>query len=200
MLKVGITGGIGSGKTMVASIFEQLGIPVYYADVEAKRIMNSDAKIIDTIKDLFGHESYREGSLNKKWIADAIFSNPSKRLALNEIVHPATIAASEKWMSLQTTQYVLKEAALVFESGAEKHLDYVIGVSCSETERIARIIKRDNIDEVTAIARIKGQMNDEEKMRRCDFIIDNNEREFLTTQVIEIHEALLKRAEAKIII
>lgn len=194
MLKVGITGGIGSGKTIVSTLFDALGIPVYYADNEAKRLMNNNKEIIEAIKDLLGPNSYVDGTLNRKYIADKVFTNPDIRIALNKIVHPFTIADAERWMMEQTTPYVLKEAALIFESGADKHLDFVIGVNCPEDVRIERIMKRDHLDKNAAIARIKGQMNEKEKMKKCHFIINNNEETFLTTQVLELHHILLEKA------
>jgi dephospho-CoA kinase len=196
MLKVGITGGIGSGKTTVSTLFDALGIPVYYADNEAKRLMNNKKEIIEAIKDLLGPDSYLDGTLNRKYIADKVFTNPDIRIALNKIVHPFTIADAERWMMEQTTPYVLKEAALIFESGADKHLDFVIGVNCPEDIRIERIMKRDHLDKNAAIARIKGQMNEKEKMNKCHFIINNNEETFLTTQVLELHDILLQKAKA----
>ncbi len=196
MLKVGITGGIGSGKTTVSTLFDALGIPVYYADNEAKRLMNNKKEIIEAIKDLLGPDSYLDGTLNRKYIADKVFTNPDIRIALNKIVHPFTIADAERWMMEQTTPYVLKEAALIFESGADKHLDFVIGVNCPEDVRIERIMKRDHLDKSAAIARIKGQMNEKEKMNKCHFIINNNEETFLTTQVLELHDILLQKAKA----
>ena len=196
MLKVGITGGIGSGKTTVSTLFDALGIPVYYADNEAKRLMNNNKEIIEAIKDLLGPDSYLDGTLNRKYIADKVFANPDIRIALNKIVHPFTIADAERWMKEQTTPYVLKEAALIFESGADKHLDFVIGVNCPEDVRIERIMKRDHLDKNAAIARIKGQMNEKEKMNKCHFIINNNEETFLTTQVLELHDILLQKAKA----
>ena len=196
MLKIGITGGIGSGKTTVSTLFEAFGIPVYYADNEAKRLMNTNGEIIRAIIDLLGTESYVDGNLNRKHIADKIFTNPEIRTALNNIVHPFTIADSERWMMEQTTPYVLKEAALIFESGADKHLDFVIGVNCPEDIRIERIMKRDHLDKNAALARIKGQMDEKEKMNKCHFIINNNEENFLTTQVLELHHVLLEKAKA----
>lgn len=196
MLKVGITGGIGSGKTTVAALFEVFGIPVYYADIEAKRLMNANKEIIDAIKSLLGPESYHDGLINRKYIADKIFAQPAIRIAINQIVHPFTIADADRWMKEQTSPYVLKEAALIFESGADKQLDVVIGVNCPEEIRLDRIMKRDHLDKNAASARIKGQMDEGEKMQKCDFIINNNEVSFLTPQVLALHQELLEKANA----
>ena len=191
MLKIGITGGIGSGKTTVSTIFETLGVPVYYADTEARKLMNTHLGIIEAVQQLLGPESYMNGELNRKFVAEKLFSESAVRGALNKIVHPFTIADSESWMKKQTTPYVLKEAALLFESEANRFLDYVIGVSCPESTRINRVMQRDQTDRHSVLARIKGQMDQAEKLSRCNFIIKNNEKDFLTTQVLQLHEKLL---------
>jgi dephospho-CoA kinase len=191
LLKIGITGGIGSGKTTVSSIFEVLGIPVYYADVEAKKIINEDDSIITSIKKIFGEESYINHQLNSKHIASIVFTDPNKLNSLNQLVHPATISHANDWMYKQTSPYCIKEAALIFESDSQKNLDYVIGVWAQEDIRIKRIIQRDRLTKDEVLKRINNQMNEELKMKNCDFIILNNDVEMLTTQVIELHEKLL---------
>lgn len=196
MLKIGLTGGIGSGKSTVASIFEVLGIPVYYADEAAKKMMNENPSIIQAIKNLLGEESYQNGLLNRSYIATIIFQYPEKRIELNQIVHPATIEDAEIWMSKQTSPYCLKEAALIFESHAEKKLNFVIGVESPLELRIKRIIKRDKISDKDVLQRIEGQMNEEEKMSRCQFVINNNESTLLIPQVLEIHHQILKMSES----
>jgi dephospho-CoA kinase len=191
MLKIGLTGGIGSGKTTVAKIFEVLGIPVYYADDAAKRLMNEDENLKQQIIQHFGEESYEAGKLNRPYLAQKVFSDAEKTKLMNSIVHPITIADAEHWMQLQTSPYAIKEAALIFEAKAEKHLDLVIGVQTPLPIRIQRVMQRDNISEEAVNARIQKQMNEEEKMSRCDFIIVNDEQELLIPQVIAIHEKLL---------
>ncbi len=195
MLKVGLTGGIGSGKSTVAAIFEVLGIPVYYADAEAKKMMNEDEAIINTIKKIFGEESYQSGKLNREYISSIVFSNPEKLKELNGIIHPATISGALKWMNQQTSPYSIKEAALIFESYSEKDLDYIIGVTAPEAIRIKRAMLRDNISREKVESRIKEQMNEVEKMNLCNFIINNDETILLIPQVIAIHEQLLQIAE-----
>jgi dephospho-CoA kinase len=194
MLKVGLTGGIGSGKSTVASIFEVLSIPVYYADKSAQKLMNEDETIISSIIAAFGKESYKEGYLNKDYISEIIFNNKEKRQLMNSIVHPATIAAAHKWMSKQSSPYVIKEAALIFESHSEKELDYVIGVKASEENRISRVMERDYISKQEVQSRINGQMNEEEKMNKCDFIITNDENVLLIPQVMALHNKLISLA------
>ena len=191
MLKIGITGGIGSGKTTVCSIFEVLGIPVYYADIEAKKILNEDDSIITSIKKIFGEESYIDHQLNSKYIASIVFADPNKLNSLNQLVHPATISHANEWMNKQLSPFCIKEAALIFESDSQKNLDYVIGVWAKEEIRIKRIIQRDHLSKEEILKRINNQMNEELKMKNCDFIIHNNEVEMLTTQVLELHEKLL---------
>lgn len=198
MLKVGLTGGIGSGKSTVAAIFETLGIPVYYADKEAKRLMIEDEGLIKSIKNLLGEESYINGILNREYIAAIVFNDSKKLEQLNQLIHPITVADSLKWMSQQTTPYYIKEAALIFESNSESHLDVIIGVTSPESERVNRVMKRDKIDEAAVRQRMSRQMSETEKIKRCDFVITNDELNLLTPQVIRIHETLIKLAADKV--
>ena len=145
ILKVGITGGIGTGKTTVAKVFEVLGIPVYYADDAAKRIMNEDQLLKAQLLQLFGTETYIDGKLNRKYLSRLVFNDEEKLAQLNAIVHPATLADAGKWMQQQTTPYAIKEAALIFESGAQAQLDKVIGVFAPAPVRIQRVMKRDGV-------------------------------------------------------
>ena len=195
MLKIGLTGGIGSGKTTVAHIFEVLGIPVYYADDAAKKMMRDDEKLRQQIIENFGTQSYIDGKLNRTFLAEEIFSDFEKTTLINSIVHPATTADAGKWMQMQTTPYAIKEAALIFEANAEKHLDLVIGVSSSYELRLQRVMMRDGINEEDMAKRMKHQMDEEEKMKRCDFVIYNNESALLIPQVITIHETLLQNID-----
>lgn len=191
MLKVGITGGIGSGKSTIAKIFETLGIPVYYADAAAKKLMNEDEALKQNIIAAFGNDAYKNGQLNRQFIADVVFNNPEKLQQLNALTHPATIAAAEEWMKKQITKYALKEAALIFESDAHKHLDYVIGISAPVELRLHRTMQRDGISQEDVLARMARQMNEEEKIKRCDFIIVNDEQQLVLPQVLALHEKLL---------
>ncbi len=191
MLKIGLTGGIGSGKSTVASIFEVLDIPVYYADHVAKQLMQEDESLINSIKLNFGDSCYEDGKLNRAYLSSIVFNDKSKLELLNSIVHPATIAHAENWMRNQTAPYCIKEAALIFESNSNKNLDYIIGVHSPENLRINRIASRDQISESEIKARIEAQMNETEKMAKCDFVINNNEIELLIPQVISIHQKLI---------
>lgn len=192
MLKVGITGGIGSGKTTVAKIFEVLGIPVYYADDAARNLVNEDEQIRQAIISEFGKESYTGNQLNRPFIATIVFNDKSKLEKLNAITHPATIEHANEWMKKQHSPYTLKEAALLFESGSVEHLDYVIGVYSPIELRIKRIMARDHISAEDVQKRIDRQMNEEEKMKRCHTVIINDEKQPVLPQVLQLHEKLLR--------
>ncbi|MBL0182871.1 MAG: dephospho-CoA kinase [Chitinophagaceae bacterium] len=197
MLKIGLTGGIGSGKSTVAKVFEVLGIPVYYADDAAKRMMNEDEGLKQKIKQQFGEEVYDNGKLNRKALAEIVFNAPGKLDQLNALTHPATIAGAERWMQQQTTPYCIKEAALIFESGAQEHLDYVIGVTAPAPLRIQRTMQRDGVSREEVMARMDKQMEESIKMKLCDFIIVNDEQEMMLPQVLELHNKLLSLAKNK---
>ena len=194
ILRIGLTGGIGSGKTTVAHIFETLGIPVYYSDDAAKRIMNENVVLQQQIIQYFGEESYINGQLNRPYLAEVIFNNDEKRTLLNSLVHPLTIDDANNWMLQKNTPYAIKEAALIFESDVWKHLDKVIGISAPYELRLQRAMQRDNISREAVEARMAKQMNEEEKMKRCDYILYNDEQQLLIPQVIALHERLTAEA------
>jgi len=193
-LRVGLTGGIGSGKTTVARIFELLGIPVYYADDAAKRLMNEDEELKSAIKEKFGTGSYKNNELDTEYLAGRVFNDPIKLEILNSLVHPATIRDAGRWMNEQRSHYTIKEAALIFESGSAGQLDYVIGVSAPLALRIKRIVDRNHISEQEVRKRITNQLDEDLKMKLCDFILYNNEEKLLIPQVIELHRKLLSLA------
>lgn len=195
MLKVGLTGGIGSGKSTVARIFELLDIPVYYADAAAKTIMNEDEKLKTAILTHFGKEAYTDGHLNRKYLSSAVFAHPEKLELLNSLVHPATIVAAERWMQQQRSPYVIKEAALIFESGSQEGLDIVIGVFAPAQLRVLRTMNRDNISREGVLKRMSNQIDDGLKMKLCDFVIYNDEQQLLLPQVLALHERLLQLAK-----
>ncbi len=188
MLKIGLTGGIGSGKSTVAKIFETLGIPVYYADAEAKRLMNSSETLKKVIRQNFGEATYENDQLNRKYLAGIVFNNPEKLELLNALIHPVTINDAEQWMQQQSAPYSIKEAALLFESGAAENLDFIVGVYAPQALRIKRVMKRDGLTTDEIMKRINRQVNEEMKMKLCDFVIINNEQELLVPQVLKLHQ------------
>jgi len=196
MLKVGLTGGIGSGKSTVAKVFEVLGIPVYYADDAARRIMNEDEGLRHQIIQHFGSPSYKNNQLDRPYIASQVFNNKEKLELMNSLVHPATIRDAEQWMHKQTTPYALKEAAILFESGSQGQLDYVIGVSAPTPLRILRAMKRDGSTREQVLARMSKQIQEPIKMRLCDFVIYNDEQKPVIPQVISLHEQLIQLSKA----
>jgi dephospho-CoA kinase len=191
-LRIGLTGGIGSGKTLVASVFYHLGIPIYYADQAAKDLQNSDPEIRKKLTLLFGNELYKDGYLNKVYLASIVFSNPGKLKALNTVMHPATLQAAANWMQKQSTPYAIKEAALIFEANAQKDLDCVIGVYAPKEIRLKRTMLRDNSSEEQVLKRMQNQMDEEQKMKLCQFVIINDENQLLIPQILAIHNQLIE--------
>jgi dephospho-CoA kinase len=192
MLKIGLTGGIGSGKSVVANIFKVLGIPVFDADFTAKKIMEEDEELITSIKKHFGEEAYSNNKLNRKFLSEIVFSHPHQLEILNSITHPAAIKAAKQWMQQQTSPYIIKEAALLFESGSVGDLDFVIGVFAPQTLRIQRVMKRSNLSREEVLQRINKQIDETIKMKLCDFVITNDEQQLLMPQVLQLHEQFLK--------
>jgi len=192
MLRIGLTGGIGSGKSTVAGIFNVLGIPVYSSDDASKRLMNEDKELKEKIMQAFGKESYSNGLLNRKYLATHAFSDRSKIQLLNSLVHPVTIKDATSWMHRQKAPYIIKEAALIFESGSNQYLDKVIGVKSPLYLRIERTMKRNNVTALEVEARIKLQMDEEAKLQLCDYIIENDEKQMLIPQVLSLHEKFIE--------
>ena len=197
-LQIGITGGIGAGKSIVCRIFNCLGIPVYDADGHAKELMTTDVILISNIKKEFGELSFStDGSLNRNYLSRTVFNDNEKLSKLNSLVHPRVGADYSRWVEKHKRYpYVIKEAALLFEAGSYKLLDKVIVVHAPETLRIQRVLVRDphrNEDQVRAI--IGKQITDDQKLDRADFVIRNDERELLVPQVVELHKQFLSIVE-----
>lgn len=198
MLKIGITGGIGSGKSTVSRIFELLGVPVYYADDRAKDIMVRDPELAAQVKHHFGEEMYdAEGALNRKLLGNIVFNDKDKLALLNSLVHPATIRDSDNWALQQHTPYVLKEAALLFETESFHHLDKVIAVFAPQPLRVHRVMKRDNVTRNEVLARIYKQIDETIKMKLSDYVIYNDEQHMVIPQVLALHKQFLELATTK---
>jgi dephospho-CoA kinase len=192
MLKVGLTGGIGAGKSIVAHFFEVLNIPVYDADTSAKKLMQEDLSLRQSIKENFGEESYVNGRLNRSYLSALVFSDKTKLELLNRLVHPVTHAHAQRWFASQSTPYAIKEAALFFESGTAEDLHYIIGVTAPLSLRIKRVMERDQVGETKVKERMKHQLDDSIKMKLCDFVINNSEQELVIPQVLKIHSQLIE--------
>lgn len=196
-LQIGITGGIGSGKTLVCHIFALLGVPVYDADSRAKTLMTTDGILVSQIKKEFGVLSFRaDGSLDRAYLAEHVFSNPDKLKVLNSLVHPRVGADYAHWVTEQTSSYVLKEAALLFEAKSNQALDKIIVVSAPEELRIQRVLQRDkHRTEQLVKDIIRNQLEDEKKVKLADYVILNDERTPLIPQVIALHKQFLSMAQ-----
>lgn len=187
---IGLTGGIGSGKSVVAKIFSTLGIPVFNADEAAKHIMQTSPEIKAKLIEQFGSSIYDVLGLQKEKLAAIVFKDPFQLQLLNAIVHPVTIQAAKDWAAKQTSPYVIKEAALIFESAAADGLFKVIGVTAPMSLRIQRVMQRDGVSKEQVEARMQHQISDTIKMRLCDYVIDNNNQQMLIPQVLELDKAI----------
>ena len=195
VLKIGLTGGIGSGKTTVAKIFELLGVPVYYADEASKRLYHTNEELRSSLKKHFGEDVYTNDQLNRSKLAAIVFNDPAKLELLNSLVHPLTIKDAEEWIQQQKVPYIIKEAALLFEAGSAGGLDYTVGVSTPQHLRIKRVMDRDGITREEVLSRMKRQMDEEIKMLLCDFVIKNDEQELVIPQVLTLHEKFLEMSK-----
>jgi dephospho-CoA kinase len=198
MLKAGLTGGIGSGKSLVAEMFSILGIPVLNADATARFLTDTDAALKAAITVLFGEAIYQNGRLNRPFLASLVFNDKAQLQKLNNLVHPATVAYGQQWFKQQKdVPYVLKEAAIFFESGTYVEMDLMIGVSAPLELRLKRAMERDNITETEVRRRMDNQMDEAEKMKRCDYIIHNDGSQSVIQQVLKIHEALKDKSQSQ---
>jgi dephospho-CoA kinase len=190
---VGLTGGIGSGKSTVAKMFMDLGVPVYLADDEAKKLLSGDPSVRKSVEKLLGEKAYIGDKPDRAYIASQVFDNSKKLESLNKIIHPAVKKHFKNWYTLQVAPYVIKEAAILFESGSNDDCDAVITVTAPPEIRIERVILRDHTTEEAVKARMKHQWSDEEKLKLSDFVITNTSLKKTQDQVRKIHGQLLKK-------
>lgn len=201
MLSIGITGGIGSGKSTVCSILEHLGYPVFYADKAGREVSDQNPDVRAKIKALFGNEAYKGDVLNRQWVAQRVFSDASLKEKLNAVIHPAVFEAYENWKKLQNSDLVFNESALLFETGSYKRFDAIVLVTADEELRIKRVMERDGISREQILARMKQQLPDLEtvpaagRKQKAHFVITNNTSDLLLPQVLEMIR-LLKLADA----
>lgn len=195
MLKVGLTGGIGAGKSTVAKIFEKLGVPVYYADDNAKKLMVTDAALIEGVKAEFGKDVYLGDELDRARLARIVFNNQGKLEKLNKLVHPAVRKDFTAWCLRHKTQpYVVEEAAILFESGAYKLMDKIVMVTAPRDMRIERVMKRDGVTKEAVQARMANQWPEEEKISLSDFVIMNDNEKLVIPQVLNVHNVMSGKA------
>jgi len=193
MVKVGITGGIGSGKSTVCKLFSILGIPTYSSDIRAQQLMMFNHNVVNALKATFGPDIYNlNGSLNKDYLSKLVFDSPETRQIINSIVHPAVQNDFTQWCEHQKAEipYVIQESAILFETELWKDLDILITVTCPIDERIERIVKRDNISIIDARKKINSQMTDEVKIEKSTFVIESNANSLLIKNVLDIHKKI----------
>lgn len=190
--RLGVTGGIGSGKTSVCRVFQILGIPVFSADPEARILMESDESIKNGLNKLAGTELFADGKLDSRRLADLIFSDTRKIEQVNRLVHPAVFEKFRKWSVQQDSPYVIMEAAILFESGAAQMMERIVTVTAPVEQRIERVMRRNDLSRVQVLDRIDRQMSDEEKIRLSHYVISNSENDMIIPAVLRIHEDILK--------
>jgi dephospho-CoA kinase len=191
---IGLTGGIGAGKTTVAKVFKALGIPVFNADEVAKELMQTNPEIKNQLLATFGEQVYlANGTLDKTYLANIVFKDAYQLELLNAIVHPVTIQAAKDWAATQSAPYVIKEAALLFEAGATDGLTAIIGVAAPLNLRIQRVMQRDACSKIEVEQRMRHQISDTIKLKLCDWVIDNNDQDLTIPQVLKIQEAILTK-------
>lgn len=196
-LKLGVTGGIGSGKTTVCRVFEALGTPVFSADDEARVIMDSDETVMKQVNALAGKDMYSSGKLDRMEMANIIFNDRELIKKINKIIHPVVTSRFLDWERSQDALYAILEAAILFESGAAKLLDKVLTVTAPEEERIERVVKRNNLTREQVIERINNQSDDNYKISLSDFVISNSENEMIIPAVLKIHGEMVRLANYK---
>jgi dephospho-CoA kinase len=197
MLKIGITGGIGSGKTIVCEVFKQLRIPVFTSDLEAKKLLDTPF-VLEFYRNNFGESVFTEGLLDKRKIASLIFENQEAKQKVNDFIHPLVMEAFSAWaLTQKNCLYVIKEAALLFESNAYMSLNYSVLVHAPIELRIKRVMERDNCSGESVVKRIRSQMPEENKMKLANFVISNDEHSLLLPQVLSLHQKFCNEAVIK---
>ena len=195
MIKVGLTGGIGSGKTTVANFFSELGIPIYNADLEARRLMKSSSLIKKKLIKVFGNDAYKNGELNTSFLASIVFKDKSELAKINSIIHPEVAKDFKSWVKKQEAPYVIEESAILFENDLIGNFDYIITVTAPAEVRINRIIKRDQTSKNEVLMRMSNQWDDKKKIQLSDYIIHNIELSDTKKQVKKLHKKLLKKVD-----
>ncbi len=196
-LCIGVTGGIGTGKSLVCKIFAVLGVPIYDADARAKQLMTVDKILVDQIKEHFGESSYHsDGSLNRDFLSREVFHDPLKLMQLNQLVHPRVAVDSERWIKEnKSAHYAVKEAALLYESGSYKYFDKIIVVTAPQELRVQRVMARDKRNKEEILKIVSNQMPEAEKLSRADFVVRNDETELVVPQVLKLHERFIAFAD-----
>ena len=195
MVQIAVTGNIGCGKTTICQMMENEGVPVYYSDVHAKKLMNQNESLIDSIKERFGKESYYDGMLNRKWIASIVFDDATALNDLNNLVHPVVQKDYLNWLSQQTKDIVAYESAILIEHGNQGNFDFVILVQCPEKIRSVRIQKRDGLTLDEVQARTRFQLQEEEKMKYADYLIENTSLEEAKQQLSTVISSIRKKLQ-----
>ncbi|WP_417360378.1 dephospho-CoA kinase [Galbibacter sp.] len=190
---VGLTGGIGSGKSTIASFFKELGVPVYIADDRAKILMESDETIRNSIIEEFGHGAYQGAKPNRKFLSNIVFNQPDKLAILNGIIHPVVRADFDSWYATQNAPYVIKEVAVLFESGGDKLCDAIISVTAPEEIRIQRVVERDNTSISAVEDRMRNQWTDQQRVDKSTYVIENIDLDTTRENVCKIHDHILKK-------
>ncbi len=195
MKRLGVTGGIGSGKTTVCRVFKVLGIPVFMADDVAQRVMNNDPRIIIKINEAAGKNMYENGQLDKKELAHLIFNQPDLLSKINAVVHPVVLDDFESWAVSRNTPYVIMEAAILFESHADRLVDRVLTISAPVEERISRVMGRSELTRTQVIERINNQLQDDEREEKSYYVINNADNEMIIPEILKVHDDMLRLAE-----
>jgi len=192
MIVIGLTGGIGAGKSTVAGFFKELGVPVYVADIEAKRLMHTSKVVKRKLIEEFGEKAFLDNKLNRSYLAAIVFNDKAKLAAINAIVHPSVANSFKRWTRKQQSFYVIQENAILFENNTVHNFDYIITVTAPLEVKIARVMARDNAKKSEVLARIQHQMPDEEKAKKSDFVIQNDALAITQKQVQKIHKKIMK--------